>query len=230
MVDEVSSATQTQTQSGAAKTTLASDFDAFLLLLTTQLKHQDPLSPIEPTEFTNQLVQFASVEQQIATNSNLENLLLIQNASLASAVVGFIGTEVEAQTNRVPLQDGNASFTYTLANNAKNTAIIITDGSGTVVKTDTGELGAGSHEYVWDGTDNDGNPVDDGPYSVSVAAVGVEGEQISTSMVMKGRVSGVSMNGNATTLDVGGVNVGLDEILSISEPTTSSGNEETPAT
>ena len=217
MVDAVDSATGAQTKSQAAKTTLASDFDAFLLLLTTQLKHQDPLSPIEPTEFTNQLVQFASVEQQIATNTNLENLLLIQNASLASAVVGFIGTEVEAQTNQLPLQDGSATFKYTLSDNAKNTAIIITDSSGSVVKTATGEITAGEHDFAWDGTDINGDPVEDGAYNVSVTAVGVDGAQISTSMVMKGRVTGVSMNDSATTLNVGGVNVSLEDILSISE-------------
>ena len=132
------------------KTTLAGDLDAFLLLLTTQLKNQDPLSPLEPTEFTGQLVQFASVEQQISTNKSMEDLLTVQNASLASSVVGFIGTDVNATGLELPLQDGAGEFTYTLTHNAKNTDITILDNKGAVILNAQGSLKAGTHEFKWD--------------------------------------------------------------------------------
>ena len=93
-----------ESQSVSDKNTLAGDFDSFLLLLTTQLQNQDPLSPLEPTEFTGQLVQFASVEQQINTNATMEDLLKVQNSSLSATVVGFIGTDIEADGTSVPLQ------------------------------------------------------------------------------------------------------------------------------
>jgi flagellar basal-body rod modification protein FlgD len=129
MVDAVTALNQNPVESKAASAAsgLAGDLDSFLLLLTTQLQNQDPLSPLEPTEFTGQLVQFASVEQQIAANSTMEALLAVQNSSLAASVVGFIGTDVEANGSTLPLQNGEASFTYTLANNAKANVITILD-------------------------------------------------------------------------------------------------------
>ena len=136
--------TVTETDSSKAKATLAGDMDAFLLLLTTQLQNQDPLSPLEPTEFTEQLVAFASVEQQIATNENMEKLLKVQNASLASSVVGFIGTEVLTEnTGQLPLHNGEANFEYTLSNNASNVVMTIMDETGRVVFTKAGGTDAG---------------------------------------------------------------------------------------
>ena len=126
MVDAVTALNQTPVESKAEQSanTLAGDLDSFLLLLTTQLQNQDPLSPLEPTEFTGQLVQFASVEQQIATNSTMEDLLAVQNASLAASVVGFIGTTVEATGSTLPLQEGEANFSYTLASNTKAQSLL----------------------------------------------------------------------------------------------------------
>ena len=131
--------TETQTEASKARSTLAGDMDAFLLLLTTQLKNQDPLSPLEPTEFTNQLVNFASVEQQIATNDNMEKLLNVQNAALASAVIGFVGREVVADTNgNLPLQNGEATFEYTLGSSASNVVMTISDDTGRILFTKAG--------------------------------------------------------------------------------------------
>lgn len=217
-MEEVGALTQPQTQTQSAKSTLAADFDAFLLLLTTQLKHQDPLSPLEPTEFTNQLVQFASVEQQIATNEHLENLLLVQNASLASAVVGFIGTEIQAVGSNFPLQDGQGKFTYSLPENAKQTAVLITDKNGSIVYSEAGELSAGEHKFTWDGKDNNGIDQPDGPYRVSVTAIGFEDGQMPVNVIMSGKVTGVSMGDGGTKLDAGGVEIDLDKILAIKDP------------
>ena len=131
--------TETQTQASKARSTLAGDMDAFLLLLVTQLKNQDPLSPLEPTEFTNQLVNFAGVEQQIATNDNIEKLLSVQNAVLASAVIGFVGKEVVADTSgKLPLQNGEATFEYTLGSSASNVVMTISDDEGRILFTKAG--------------------------------------------------------------------------------------------
>src|SRR5262249_10208809 len=70
-----------------AASQLAGNFDEFLKLLTTQLQHQDPLSPLDPNQFTQELVQFSSVEQQIQTNTSLSTLIsLQQNAQVTSAL------------------------------------------------------------------------------------------------------------------------------------------------
>ncbi|MDG2032331.1 MAG: flagellar hook capping FlgD N-terminal domain-containing protein [Rhodospirillales bacterium] len=209
--------TDVETKASNAATTLAGDMDAFLLLLTTQLKNQDPLSPLEPTEFTGQLVQFASVEQQISTNDHLEKLLLVENASLASAVVGFIGTEVVGDFGgNLPLQDGEAKFEYTLTNSASNVLITVTDSKGKVMFTKAGERTAGTHEVVWDGKDVNGLAVPDGAYSLSVKPIAHEGSTVDVDTRIYAKVTGVSMV-NGTTLEAGGTSIKLDKVDTVTE-------------
>jgi flagellar basal-body rod modification protein FlgD len=201
-------------QSGKAKTSLAADFDAFLLLLTTQLKNQDPLSPMEPTEFTSQLVQFASVEQQINANENLEKLVGIQNATLAASIIGFVGTDVEADVGDLPLQDSEGKFSYTLDKQAKNVVITVSDADGNLVLTKAGELGAGRHEFTWDGKDNDGVLKPDGAYKVSVSPIGFDDEVVTADVTVYAHITGVDM-ANGTNLDADGVSIPLDKVLTI---------------
>lgn len=218
MVDTTAVAAATQaSKADAAKTKLAGDLDSFLLLLTTQLQHQDPLSPLEPTEFTNQLVNFASVEQQLDTNKNLENLLKLQASNFVSSIVGFIGTQVQAEGNVVPLQNGQAQFRYTLSDNARFTTLSITNQNGQIVHTAQLEATAGVHDYVWDGKDQNGIQQPDGPYQVSVSAAPVADDKpVDTKVIFKGRVTGVDMQ-NGTFLDVGGVPAALENVLTVNE-------------
>lgn len=208
-----------QTASGKAKSSLAADFDAFLLLLTTQLKNQDPLSPLKPEEFTGQLVQFAGVEQQIKVNDNLEKLTGIQNASLAASIIGFVGTNVEAEGSGLPLQDGKAKFTYDNSDAAKNVVITIEDADGNLVKTQAGERSAGLHEFTWDGKNNDGVLQPDGAYKVSVSPIGFDDEAITATVHTFARVTGVSLS-DGTTLDASGVQIPLDKVIAVKEATT----------
>lgn len=205
-------------QAAASGTSLAGDLDAFLLLLTTQLQNQDPLSPLEPTEFTDQLVSFAAVEQAIASNKNLEDLLSLQNSTFAASVVGFIGTQISAQSNQLPLQDGAAKFTYTLNEPSANTIISITDQFGKNMLTVPGDRSGGTHDFTWDGKDAFGAQQPDGPYTVSVTAVGGNQEVIATSVVVSGKVTGISAQNGTTTLDMDGVGIGLESVITVSEP------------
>ncbi len=220
MIDPVVATTLAETKAQKASSKLATDMDSFLLLLTTQLKNQDPLSPLEPTEFTSQLVAFSGVEQQITTNKHLEDLLALQNASLAASVVGFIGTMVEAQGNKVPLQDGTAEFSYNLSGNAKNVVVAISDSNGKIMYTQAGELTGGDHKFTWDGKDMNGFQQPDGPYTVTVTPIGFEDKPVEVRVKVKGRVSGVSMETGAATLDVGGVSIALEDVLTITEAKT----------
>ena len=221
LVDPTAAAQTRSQKSGAS---LAADLDSFLLLLTTQLKNQDPLSPLEPTEFTGQLVAFASVEQQISTNDYMEQLLSLQNSSRAASIIGFVGTDVVAEINQVPLQDGEAKFTYSLTGNAKNVVITISDSKGNIMLTKAGERNSGDHEFVWDGNDVNGQKVPDGPYMVSVTPIGFETSPVSAKVKVSGHVTGVTMDGGNATLDVGGVSIPLDKIVTIKEPKTGLGN------
>ncbi len=227
MVDPVATTlAETKSQKSSAK--LAADMDSFLLLLTTQLKHQDPLSPLEPTEFTSQLVAFAGVEQQITMNKSLEDLLVLQNSSFAASVVGFIGTDVQAQGNKVPLQDSSAEFTYNLSGNAKTVVVAIADSNGKIMYTQAGELTGGEHKFKWDGKDMNNFQQPDGPYTVTVTPIGFEDEPVEARVKVKGRVSGVTMAGGSAVLDVGGVSIDLENVLSITEAQTKQVNAVVP--
>src|ERR1700741_5143854 len=92
---------------GASGVKLAKDLNSFLLLLTSQLKNQDPLSPMDSTEFTNQLTQFAQVEQQINMNANLASLIGLTQQSIASNTVNYIGKTIEGPSNQAPLENGH---------------------------------------------------------------------------------------------------------------------------
>ena len=216
MIKGIGQTPETKPQNSAK--TLAGDLDAFLLLLTAQLQNQDPLSPLEPTEFTNQLVNFASVEQKIQQNANLEAILSLQTSTFAAAVLGFIGKDIEAQSNQLALQESEAEFTYSTAEAAQNMVITISDQNANIILSQAGDTASGEHEFIWDGKDGLGIQQPDGPYTVSVTAVGFDQEIIPVTVVTKGRVTGVSTANGLTVLDMSGAGVPLEKVLSVNEP------------
>ena len=210
--------TETQTQASKARASLAGDMDAFLLLLTTQLKNQDPLSPLEPTEFTNQLVNFAGVEQQIATNDSIEKLLSVQNAALASAIIGFVGREVVADTSgKLPLQNGEATFEYTLGSSASNVVITISDDEGRILFTKAGETGVGKHEVIWDGKDAQDQQMPDGSYNLAITPLAFSGETIEHTIRVKAVITGISLANGETKMDATGVTIPFEKIETVTK-------------
>lgn len=204
------------TGSAAGKATLGSNFNTFLTMLTTQLKHQDPLSPMDSTQFTNQLVQFSSVEQQINANSNLEKLIKLQQTAQTTQGINYLGQTVEVAGTDLPLQDGAASLTYTLPKEARDVKVNIRDSSGTLVKTINGETKAGAHSIDWDGKDTSGNQLDDGRYSITVTATAADGSSITTTSTTFGRITKVTNDAtNGTTLVMGAGTKGNDITLSM---------------
>ncbi|MBC7908046.1 MAG: hypothetical protein H7Y60_15060 [Rhodospirillaceae bacterium] len=192
-VADTSAANASKALSGGKS--LAKNFDTFLTMLTVQLKHQDPLSPMDSTQFTNQLVQFAGVEQQINANSNLEKLISSTNLNTKSQALGYIGHYIEADTNQVPLQGGadtvtdtvnliggKATFKYTLAGTAATTQIQIKDASGTLIRTIAGDPSSGAHEFSWDGLDNTNTKVPDGAYTVTATSTTGSGAAVATTI------------------------------------------------
>jgi len=198
---------------------LAKDMNTFLTLLTSQLKNQDPLSPMDSTEFTNQLVQFAQVEQQISYNEKLDNLITLNRGGQAAMAVQYIGMHVEAESNRVPLQDGYARFAYGLTEDAKSVGIMIQDATGKPVYTEAGKTTQGVHEFEWDGKDAYGNQLDDGTYTISLTALDKDGASIDTWTTVFGKVDGVTSQDGEAILTMGKVGVTLDNILSVTPAT-----------
>ena len=204
-------------QAASSQNQLNEDLNKFLTLLITQLENQDPLEPLKTSEFTSQLVQFASVEQQIQQNANIEQLIALQSAGLVSNMVNFIGTTIEAVGQAVPLENENAEFTYTLANNTKSTTISIRNAAGLNVFTTQGELAAGKHNYVWNGKDANGTVQPDGPYTVIVSAQDFDGNLVNVEHSIFGKITSAGAENGTVTLFMGNIPTTMDQILSINE-------------
>lgn len=204
---------------------LANTFDNFLILLTTQLQNQDPLSPLDTNDFTQQLVEFTNVEQAIKTNGKLDQLIAMQGAGLLTGALDYIGKDVEIDGVELSLTDGEATVVYDLASNAEETTIEIRDQNGIVVRTLTGPTDDGKHEIVWDGKDDQGNTLSDGTFQFSVSAVDAQGETVSLRQGTVGRVTGVEVVNGIIMLSVGDMTVSLSQITSVMKPDDDGANQ-----
>lgn len=208
----------TGTKADQDRVGLSKDFDQFLTLLTTQLKYQDPLEPMDSTEFVNQLVQFSGVEQSITTNKNLEQLLTAQNASATTGALNYIGKSVEAESSVLTLENGSAEISYGLAGQSAGTKIIVLNSAGNAVASSDGETAAGKHYFTWDGKDADGAQLPDGAYKFVVVAQDKDKGSIQTATATIARVSGVESTQDGLMLSIGATQVSVSKIVSVREP------------
>lgn len=208
---------QTGTQSGGlnGKGKLAEDFDTFLGILVTQLNNQDPLEPMKSQEFTNQLVQFSTVEQAIATNTKLDQMLQAQAGNRASQAVNYIGKEIAIDGNQAQLQDGETNFAYTLEGQAQTVAVEISNAEGQVVRTLQGDTGAGRHDVSWDGTTQSGKQLPDGVYNVQIYAVDGDDKTVKATTETRGEVTGFEVRDQQIHFQVGGVEVPFDKVTAV---------------
>jgi flagellar basal-body rod modification protein FlgD len=201
-------------RSGSA---LAQTFDTFLTLLTKQLQNQDPLDPVDSSEFTQQLVLFTSAEQAVATNRNLESLIKLSTSNQAAAAVGYIGKTVEAEGKTTSLSEGQAVWQFELASNADKVDITVTNADGKAVFNASGPIEAGSHAFVWDGRNNNGLSEPDGNYTISISAKRTDGTSVSSSTSILGRVDGVETVDGDIVLAVGSTKIPFDKVVSVRE-------------
>jgi flagellar basal-body rod modification protein FlgD len=198
---------------------LADNFDNFLKLLTTQLQSQDPLSPLDATKFTEQLVQFTGVEQAIKTNDVLGQLVALVRADQMARAVDYLGAAVEAEGQTVRLDaDGAATVRYRLDHAAAEVAISIYDEGGRLVGRRQGETSSGVHDVPWDGRDQSGAQLPEGLYRVEVSASDAAGAPVPVSTTIAGIVDGVEMLGERLMLSVDGVLLPLDAITTVRRP------------
>ncbi|ADU11948.1 flagellar hook assembly protein FlgD [Asticcacaulis excentricus] len=217
MVTSVSSSTASTTSSAssAATSSLGTTYETFLSLLTAQLKNQDPLSPMDSTEWTSQLVQYSSVEQQIKTNDYLSTLVAQSGGSLSSAV-NYIGKSITADTNTTTLSGGVATWDYTLGSDASSVTVTVTDSDGNIVYKDSSAgTSAGKHEFGWDGTTSTGATADEGLYNLTIEALDGSGNAISHSVTVTGTVTSVSEEEGEVVLGVGTNKVALSDVTSV---------------
>ena len=199
---------------------LADNFDTFLTLLTSQLKNQDPLEPMSSEQFTQQLVQFSQVEQQIATNDHLESLTSLSLATQQAGLVDYIGKTVEGVGNLARLEDEEARWTFDLGAEPENVSILVTNEAGRPVFATKTDGSKGENSFVWDGKDSSGKPLPDGIYAISVAAADKNGGSIATTVRSRGVVDGVEIVDGTALLNVGGTVVPLNQVTSVASTAT----------
>lgn len=212
------SAAGTKADTSLAK--FAQNFQDFLTLLTEQIKHQDPLSPMDSTQFTSQLVQFTGVEQGIQQNSNLSQLISLQSDVQMGTAVSYLGKSVNVNGESIQLSAGSGKLDYAVPNTTAVTKVTVTisDQAGTTVRTAAGETGAGTHTFTWNGKNDTGTVVPDGTYHIKVAAVDAQGNPVTISTAATGVVSNVGVVDGKIVLTVGDRQIPLSSVTSVSTP------------
>ena len=208
--------------SATASTALGQNYQTFLQLLTTQLKNQDPLDPTDSSQFTNQLVLFSQVEQQINTNSNLTTLIGDQGATTTSQALGYLGMNVAANSNTFTYSGRDVTMGYTLPSASANTTIGIFNSSNVEVYSTAGATTSGANEFTWNGEDSSGNAAADGTYTIQVTANDANDNPLTVTTQTPGQVTAISSSGGTTYLTVNGAQVAESDIVSASLPSSSS--------
>ena len=198
--------------------TIAENFDTFLQLLTTQLKNQNPLDPLDTNQFTQQLVQFTSVEQQLKTNTFLQAMMQASQTSSNSQAVSYVGKVVTSSGAKSELVKGAATWHFATDKPATITATV-KDANGSVVYVKQGSVNAGESVFNWDGVGTDGTKRADGSYTLSVEARDSSGNLIDVATEMTGEVTGVDFSGSEPVLIVGTARVNLSGVLSVRQKT-----------
>jgi flagellar basal-body rod modification protein FlgD len=201
---------------GTAGATLAGNFQTFLTLLTTQLKHQDPLTPLDTNQFTQQLVQFASVEQQLKTNDQLTSLVSLQQTAQSTQALTFVGKTAAVDGSTAALTKGSATWKLSVPTNS-NVSISIANSTGQTVLTGTLPVSAGENQpFTWNGKGSDGTQLADGKYKLTATAVDSAGNSIAVSTQIEGVVSSVDLTQSPPLLSIDGQNFTVNQVKSIS--------------
>ncbi len=225
MVTAVTTTTSTTptTASQSSSVSLAKNFDTFLTLLTTQLKNQDPTSPMDSKEFTQQLVQFSQVEQSINQNKNLETLISMFASQQNSNNLNYIGKVVDVDDNQIKLKSGGTAFwSYDLPAGVSHVQYNIVNSSGKVVRTVTQSSNNAAGfptdrvELAWDGKDGSGNAVPAGNYKLQLVAKDASGKTVDgVKVYARGYVEAVEMADGKQHLVVSGNKFLPEKVVSV---------------
>jgi flagellar basal-body rod modification protein FlgD len=208
---------------------LANNYTSFLTLLTTQLQNQDPSSPMSSDTFTSELAQFAGVEQQVETNSKLDSLISLNQDGQLSTDTSLVGDTITATTTTLPLQNSSASLSFT-GTSGETIAIAVSNSSGTIVKDVVSTASAGTNTWTWDGTDNSGNKLSDGAYSVSVKTVDSTGTTSDVPFSVTGTITGIQKGKADMQVQLGSASIPMSSVTNVSSSKTSSSSSSSSST
>jgi flagellar basal-body rod modification protein FlgD len=215
-----STAAPSQTMSSGLTDAQGIGKDSFLQLLITQMRNQDPLSPMDNQEFLAQLAQFSSLEQMQNLNDKVDQAMQLSQSLNNSSAAALIGRQVRAAGDTVDLgASGGVELGYFLSQEAKDVSLTVYDANGAVVRTlVTSEGEAGAHRLTWDGRNEEGARVAAGSYTFKVSAKDDEGSDVNATTVVRGLVDGVMYKNGSAYLLVDGREVSLGDLLEVSAP------------
>lgn len=190
----------------------------FLKLLVTQMKNQDPLDPMDGTEFTAQLAQFSSLEALQNIDGQIQNLKTAQLSANNARAADYLGKTVTAAGDRFELSGGAISdFRFRIDTAAAQTFVKIYSSTGAFVTSlDTGAKAAGEHVISWDGTDSQGIQMQDGSYFAEVVAADENGNPVEAETLFSGRAVEINFRNNTAYIMIGNREITLDDIRKIS--------------
>ncbi|MEJ2377384.1 MAG: flagellar hook capping FlgD N-terminal domain-containing protein [Pseudolabrys sp.] len=197
--------------------TIAGNFTTFLQLLTTQLQNQNPLDPLDTNQFTQQLVEFAQVEQQLKSNDQLSTLVSLQQSAQATSALSMIGSTVVVNGQTAQLANGSASWTLN-ASKPTTATISIADSTGQTAYTGKFAVNAGSQQFNWNGHGNDGKIWPPGSYTLTATGVDANGQPSTISTQVQAPVDSVDLTQSPPVLSINGQNYLMNQIQKIVRP------------
>jgi flagellar basal-body rod modification protein FlgD len=212
------STTSASTTPSVDNTEIASNFTTFLQLLTTQLKNQNPLDPLDTNQFTQQLVEFAGVEQQMKSNDQLASLVSLEQSAQASTALAYVGSTVVVDGSTSPLSNGSATWNLNVTKPSTAT-ITVKDSTGQTAYTGTYAVNPGNQPFTWNGQGNDGRIWPDGNYTLTATAVDANQQSVAISTEVQATVDSVDLTQSPPVLSVNGQNYTLDKIKRIVKTT-----------
>jgi flagellar basal-body rod modification protein FlgD len=195
-------------------TEIASNFTTFLQLLTTQLKNQNPLDPLDTNQFTQQLVEFAQVEQQMKSNDQLSSLVSLEKSAAATTALAYVGATVVVDGSTAQLTGGTANWNLNVTKPSTAT-ITIKDSTGQNAFTGTVAVNPGTQSFTWNGHGNDGRLWPDGSYTLTATAVDANSQSVAISTEVQATVDSVDLTQDPPQLTINGQNYTLDKIKRI---------------
>ena len=219
VTNNTTSSDTSSSSTGVDKDTIAGNFQTFLTLLTTQLKNQNPLDPLDTNQFTQQLVQFAGVEQQLKQNEQLGTLISIEKSAQATQALVYVGSNVAVDGSKAQF---DKSATWNFKSDKDTTAqITITNSAGQTAYTGSYSLKQGNSSFVWDGKGNDGVQWPAGTYTLTATGKDSTGNSVAISTEVQGIVDSVDLTASPPLLSIGGQSYTTDKIKRVVRQTSS---------
>lgn len=198
------------------KTGIVADFNLFLQMLTTQMQNQDPLDPMDTSEYTQQLVQYSQVEQEMQQSTTLNNILSSLSTQGMAQASSYIGREARFDTDISGLDGDNpATWSYAASQDPASLEATVKDMQGKVVATVTLDPSK-EGRFSWDGTTASGGKAADGAYTLSLAAKDGSGNDVPMTINSIGIVKEVVTDGNNVMLGVNGLRLSSGGLVAIS--------------